>query len=181
MISETISCRAIIRSFPRFPRIIHLHGDFRGYIFLQQRLTRGLSLSIHYLYIASGREFARAADRLKAIRRLAFPGGARGRGKREQLPVFSGRLDLMIFSSVTRERFRGATDTVVVYTGCVPRSVQSALTSLRRRPFFGESFIPRLKEKYKSPVLAIKFPSDVSSRHRDPIIILNKIKFNCIT
>lgn len=81
-----------------------------------------LFLSIHYLYITSGGEFARAADRLKAIRRLAFPRGEEEGGKREQLPVFSGRLDLMIFfqrhsrdsagrrtlSSLIRDAFREA-------------------------------------------------------------------------
>jgi len=67
--------------------------------------------------------------------------------------VFSGRLDLMIFSSVTREIPRGDGHRRRLYG---MRSAKRAKRSYQsRRPFFGESFIPRVNEKYESSMLTM--------------------------
>lgn len=124
----------------------------------------------------------RARRSIKSHSPSRFPRGGEG-GKREQLPVFSGRLDLMIFSSVTREIPRGDGHCRRLYG---MRSAKRAKRSYesRRRPFFGESFIPRVNEKYISSLLTIKFPSILQHYPRYRIwfsfLSLNKRKFNCV-
>lgn len=87
---------------------------------------------IIYIRVASRGEFARAAaDRLKSPFSpvLAFPGGGKVRGR--QLSVFSGRLDLMIFSSVAREK-------------------DSAGRRTHRRRLYGMRSAKRAKRSYES-------------------------------
>lgn len=94
-------------SFSRVSRGVFAQWFSWVCIFTATRFTRALPFDT--LFIRRLRRRVRARRRsIKSHSPSRFPRReGRGRGKREQLPVFSGRLDLMIFSSVTRGIPRG--------------------------------------------------------------------------
>lgn len=130
-----------------------------------------LSLSIHYLYIASEGEFARAADRLKAIRRLAFPGGRKRRKKGAASRVFRPIGFNDFFQRHSRDSAGRRTPSSLIRDAS--REACKALLRVSPATFLRWKFyIESKRKKYKSPTLAIKFPRDVF-----PDIVIRNSRF----